>query len=157
MKRLNIYVDTSVIGGCVDDEFKEWSNGLLMDFRNGLYVPVLSELTVQEIEPAPSSVQNIFQEFLVHADVVLALTKEMSDLAECYINREIVTPKFRDDARHIAIATVAGVDLVVSWNFKHIVHFDKIKRFNAVNLEQGYRTIDIYSPREVTSYGIQGC
>jgi len=53
---------------------------------------------------------------------------------------------------HIALATVAEVDVLVSWNFKHILHFNKIRMFNAVNLEQGYKQIQIFSPREVTTY-----
>lgn len=53
---------------------------------------------------------------------------------------------------HIALATVADVDLLVSWNFKHIVRFDKIRLFNAVNLEQGYKPLAIHSPREVTTH-----
>ena len=53
---------------------------------------------------------------------------------------------------HIALSTIADVDILVSWNFRHIVRYDKIRQFNAVNLEQGYHILDIYSPREVTSY-----
>lgn len=67
-------------------------------------------------------------------------------------NKNNLTPKYFDDGLHIAIATIAKVDLLVSWNFKHIVHFDKIRLFNSVNIEMGYKTIDIYSPREVTYY-----
>jgi O-antigen/teichoic acid export membrane protein len=70
-----------------------------------------------------------------------------------YQERKILTPKFYDDGLHIALASVAAVDLLVSWNFKHIVHYDKIRYFNAVNLELGYRPLAIYSPREVTHYG----
>ena len=58
-----------------------------------------------------------------------------------------------EDSDHIGLATIAEVDVLVSWNFKHIVHFDKIRLFNAVNIEQGYRPLQIYSPREVTNYG----
>ena len=61
----------------------------------------------------------------------------------------MLEPKSAADAEHIAAATVAGVDLMVSWNFKHIVHFDKIRGFEAVNLLQGYKPIRIHSPREV--------
>src|SRR3990170_4149829 len=69
------------------------------------------------------------------------------------LRHHILTHKFHNDARHIAIATGAGADLLVSWNFKHIVRFDKIQKFNAVNIEMGYKPISIYSPREVTTYG----
>ena len=56
----------------------------------------------------------------------------------------------------VALATVADVDIVVSWNFRHVVRFEKIQLFNAVNLELGYKPIQIYSPREVISYDTDG-
>ncbi len=63
--------------------------------------------------------------------------------------RHILKPKFENDLLHIAFASHANVDVLVSWNFKHIVRFDKIRMYNLVNVEMGYRTIQIYSPREV--------
>ncbi len=83
---------------------------------------------------------------------MLNVSNEIRELAEKYIERKIISKKFFDDATHIALATVANVDLLVSWNFKHIVHFEKIRLFNSVNLELGYGEIKIYSPREVTTY-----
>jgi hypothetical protein len=77
-------------------------------------------------------------------------------LADIYQQRKILTPKFYDDGLHIALATSAEVDLLVSWNFKHIVHYEKIRLFNAVHLALGYKPLQIYSPREVTHYGEEG-
>jgi len=57
-----------------------------------------------------------------------------------------------NDMLHIALATIAEVDVLVSWNFRHIVRLDKILLFNAVNLEQGYKPLTIFSPREVVSH-----
>lgn len=57
---------------------------------------------------------------------------------------------------HIALATVAEMDVLVSWNFRHIVRLDKIQQFNGINLELGYKTLAMYSPREVTTYGREG-
>jgi hypothetical protein len=68
------------------------------------------------------------------------------------LEHRILPESYSADALHIALATVAKVDLLVSWNFKHIVRFDKIRLFNAVNREAGYKEIEIYSPREVTRY-----
>ena len=155
MKKLRIYVDTSVIGGCLDDEFKEWSNGLLLDFKNGIFLPVLSVLTEAEIADAPKRVQAVFAQFRAYCQHLVPLEEESIELAHHYLDRGIITPKYLEDAQHIAIATVTGSDMVVSWNFRHIVHFDKIIRFNAVNMELGYKNIAIYSPREVTCYGNQ--
>ncbi len=83
---------------------------------------------------------------------ILPITDEALNLADLYLERAILTPKYRDDGIHIALASLANVDVVVSWNFKHIVHYAKIRLFNAVNIEQGIKTIAIYSPREVTNY-----
>lgn len=83
---------------------------------------------------------------------ILKITENAVELSEEYLNRKILTPKFRDDALHIALASLANVDVLVSWNFRHIVHYDKIRLFNAVNIENGLKSIDIYSPREVTNY-----
>lgn len=152
MKRLKVYVDTSVIGGCYDKEFYIWSNGLFEDFKLENFVPIVSELTATEIKNAPELVRLKYEE-LESISEYLIITDEAIELADIYLKRKILTPKFYDDMLHIALATLSNVDIVVSWNFKHLVHFDKIRLFNAVNLEFGYSTLQIYSPREVTNYG----
>ena len=153
MKRQRIYTDTSVIGGCFDAEFEAWSNGLMQDFRLGLLAPVLSVVVAAEIEPAPEPVRGQYAELIGLGAELLDLTDEVRDLAAAYDAREVLPPRFSNDALHIALATAAGVDVLVSWNFRHIVRFDKIRLFNAVNIEQGYKPVQIYSPREVTSHG----
>ncbi|MEA1972161.1 MAG: type II toxin-antitoxin system VapC family toxin [Candidatus Cloacimonadota bacterium] len=152
MKKQRIYVDTSVIGGCFDKEFEKWSNGLFRDFEEQSFLPVISTVTDIEISKAPQYVQDKYLELKSNNAEVLQVDKEIEELASMYIKRKIVSKKFIDDATHIALATVANVDLLVSWNFKHIVHFEKIRLFNSVNLELGYGKINIYSPREVTTY-----
>lgn len=152
MKVSRIYLDTSVIGGCHDEEFEIWSNGLMKDFRLKNYLPVLSELTFDEISKAPKPVQETLKSLLEDEPEILEITDSALELSEKYLDRNILTPKFRDDALHIALASLANVDVLVSWNFKHIVHYDKIRLFNAVNIENGLKSIDIYSPREVTNY-----
>jgi predicted nucleic acid-binding protein len=153
MKKFRIYVDTSVIGGCFDPEFATWSNGLFKDFENGIYRPVLSEIVAFEIEKAPTEVIEKYFELLNCQIEIIDLTHEVTQLANVYLERQILTPKYLDDARHIALATVHNIDMLVSWNFRHLVHVDKMRRFNAVNLELGYRVIEIRSPREVITYG----
>jgi len=153
MKIQRIYIDTSVIGGCFDPEFAEWSNGLLQDFRNGTFQPLLSDVVSAEIEKAPESVQSIYAELILLNAEILTVQESALELADEYQKRHILTPKFYDDGLHIALATVAEADLLVSWNFKHIVHFDKIRLFSAVNTEFGYKPLQIFSPREVTTYG----
>ena len=153
MRLQRVYVDTSVIGGCHDDEFATWSNGLMKDFRLGNFRPVVSEVVDAEVRDAPESIRNIYSELLTLEPEFLNATEEAVQLAETYLERQILTAKFLDDALHIALASVAEVDVLVSWNFKHIVHFDKIRLFTAVNIELGYKPLQIYSPREVTNYG----
>jgi len=155
MKIQRVYIDTSVIGGCFDEEFALWSKGLMKDFHLGNFKPVVSEIVAAEIGPAPEEVRNEYSELLKLHPEFAALNDEVRELAKAYNERKIVPAKFSNDVLHIALATVADVDLLVSWNFKHIVHFDKIRMFNAVTREQGYKPIEIRSPREVTNYGSQ--
>jgi hypothetical protein len=150
MKRLRIYIDTSVIGGCFDPEFSEWSNSLVKDFAAGTFMPVLSDVLAAEIQDAPEAVRRKYEDLARGEHEFVVVTEEVAELAEAYQCRKILTPKFYDDGLHIALASVAEADLLVSWNFRHIVHFDKIRLFNSVNLELGYKPLQIYSPREVT-------
>ncbi|HQP97041.1 MAG TPA: PIN domain-containing protein [bacterium] len=152
MKYLRIYVDTSVFGGCFDPEFAEWSNALMDDFRSGRFALVVSDVTAGEVEMAPQSVREIFSALHEFADN-LVVTDEALNLLRAYEAHRILGPRFRNDMLHIAIATVAEVDVVVSWNFRHIVRLDKIQLFNGVNLEFGYKPLAIYSPREVATHG----
>ena len=153
VKRQRVYIDTSVIGGCFDPEFATWSNGLMKDFRLGNFTPVVSEIVAAEISAAPERVQDRYAELLDCSPEFAELTIEVRDLAAAYVRRAIVPEKYSNDALHIAVATFEEVDILVSWNFRHIVRFDKIRMFNAVNRELGYKPIEIYSPREVTHYG----
>lgn len=152
MKTQRIYLDTSVIGGCFDDEFAIWSNALMKDIAIGLFRGVTSEIVEAEIADAPKNVQEQFLKFLKMNPEVLKISTEAIGLVDIYLEHQILTERFRNDMFHIALSTIADVDILVSWNFRHIVRYDKIRQFNAVNLEQGYHTLDIYSPREVTSY-----
>ena len=154
MRIQRVYVDTSVLGGCFDSEFAEWSNALVTDFRHGRFTPLLSEVTAAEVASAPGNVQRTYTDLLsLPGHEYIVLTAEGVELADTYRGHGILPDRFTDDMVHVALATVAGADILVSWNFRHIVHFDKIRAFNAVNLEQGYRGLDIFSPREVATHG----
>lgn len=152
MDRLRIYVDTSVLGGCFDPEFVTWSEALIRDFRAKRLIPVLSDVTAAEIAAAPEAVRVLYREMLAFSVGVLPVTNEVLALVAACEAREILPKRFAADMTHIALATVAEVDAVVSWNFKHIVRLEKIRLFNAVNVELGYRVLSILSPREVTTY-----
>jgi hypothetical protein len=149
VKKQRIYVDTSVLGGCFDAEFVEWSNKLLEAFRRRRYIAILSAVTAAEVEQAPEQVQNIYAELINAGAESLSVSTEAMDLLSKYSDRKILGPRFQNDMLHIAIATIAEADVLVSWNFRHIVRLDKIRLFNAVNIECGYKPLTIYSPREV--------
>ncbi len=152
MKILRICVDTSVLGGCFDAEFARWSTGLMEDFRQRFY-PVLSEVTAAEVLPAPAAVRNLYAEVLDLDAEVLPVTREALTLRASYQARGVLGSRFENDILHIAVASIADVDVLVTWNFRHIVRLDKIRLFNAVNIEQGYKALTIYSPQEVTIHG----
>ena len=152
VERLRIYIDTSVLGGCFDMEFSTWSNGLIRDFRAGRLVPVLSDVTAAEVADAPEAVRELHQEMLVLAGPVVPITLQVVELVAAYEARKILAAKYIADMRHIALATVAEVDALVSWNFRHIVRLENIRLFNAANVELGYRSLNILSPREVTTH-----
>ena len=148
-----IYVDTSVLGGCFDVEFSTWSNGLVEDFRRGLLRAVLSDVTAEEIGRAPAAVQAVHQELVSLGAELVRVSAEVLQLVAAYEARAILGPRYRNDLLHIALATVAAVDVLVSWNFRHIVRLDRIRLFNEVNIALGRGALTIYSPREVTTHG----
>ena len=149
---MKIYADTSVFGGLFDQEFSEPSRLFFADIDAGRFALVTSAIVAAEIEPAPEQVRALFARYEALADIA-QVTEEALLLQQQYISAGVVTPKSTDDALHVAIATVSRCNLIVSWNFKHIVHFDKIPKYNAVNTLNGYGQIGIYSPREVIDYG----
>lgn len=150
--RPRIYTDTSVIGGCLDDEFSDCSSRLLAEFRSGRATIVLSDLTLLELEGAPEAVRAVLEGIPASNREDVELTSEARSLADAYIDADVVVPSKLVDAQHIAIATVTRADVVVSWNFVHIVNLTRIHGYNAVNLRQGYPVLEIRTPREVVPH-----
>ncbi len=150
--KLRYYIDTSVIGGCLDKEFKNVSQNLIEKFKSAEITAVISELTKVELKKAPKQVQKILGEIPEENQELVKLTWEAVELAEKYISHGVIGKGKLVDAEHIAIATINRVDVLVSWNFRHIVNLEKIRGYNAVNLINGYPTIEIRSPQEVIRY-----
>jgi len=149
MKHLRIYLDTSVFGGCEDEEFAGESKKLLDQVVDGMFTAVVSDLVVRELSFAPESIRQILRTIPNDNIEEISTGSESEKLRNAYLASEVLGNASQNDALHVALATVAKVDLIVSWNFKHIVHFDKIRMFNSVNLREGYGIIDIRSPLEV--------
>lgn len=149
---IRVYADTSVFGGAFDEEFKNSSNSFFDAIRDKSLQLVVSDIIRREIAVAPKQVVSLFDEMLALAEVA-EFTNEALRLRSAYIEAGILGSRWLDDALHVALATVNQCDMIVSWNFKHIVHYEKIPLYNAVNTLQGYDNICIYSPLEVIGYG----
>ena len=145
----HIYTDTSVIGGVYDLEFTEWSGKIITEFEKGNKIIVISDLTLRELDEAPNQVKNVLNRIPDRNKEFIELNDEAKKLAKKYITEGDISNKYLVDAQHIAIATVYKVDVVVSWNFRHIVNLNKIRTYNSINLKYGYHQIEIRSPREV--------
>ncbi|MDH4099722.1 MAG: type II toxin-antitoxin system VapC family toxin [Nitrospirota bacterium] len=150
-RQFRVYADTSVYGGVFDDEFAEASRVFFDMVRTGSFSLCISEVIHKELEVAPTNVNGLFQDMLPLCQLA-EINGNTLELQDAYIREGILSPKWYDDALHVAIATVAECDVIVSWNFKHIVNFQKIPLFNAVNVLNGYKAIAIHSPMEVISY-----
>jgi predicted nucleic acid-binding protein len=143
-----VYADTSVFGGVFDEEYAEASNMFFDQVESGGFSLITSAVVQAELEAAPSEVQQFFERLLAFCEIT-EVSSGAIDLQKAYIQAGIITPKWETDALHVALATVSECSLIVSWNFKHIVHFRKIPLYNAVNVLNGYPQIAIYSPLEV--------
>jgi hypothetical protein len=134
-----------------DKEFKEPSKAFFSAIREKRFVLVSSELVRQEIQAGPKRVQELFSDILPSADIA-EITAEALKLQQAYTDAGILSEKHSTDALHVALATISQATLIVSWNFKHIVNFQKIPMYNTINTQYGYREIAIYSPLEVIDY-----
>ncbi len=148
---IRVYADTSVYGGVFDPEFEKPSRTFFEQVRGGRFQLVVSDIVDEEIERAPENVRAWYQQHLPNA-ALAPVDNRAEVLRDAYLHAGIVTPKWSADAEHVATATVQRCRVIVSWNFKHIVHFDKIPLYNGVNLINGYGTLSINTPSEVISY-----
>lgn len=148
-----IYIDTSVVGGFFDDEFKDASQRLFKRLEENEVRFVISDLLELELILAPKHVSELLLNYPTDRFERVELTDEIMLLADQYIAAKVVGRTSIQDCRHIAMATVTRADVLASWNFKHIVNLDRIKGYNSVNLRLGYPTIEIRTPQELISYG----
>ncbi len=147
-----IYIDTSVVGGYFDDEFCDATQGLFKRLEDNEIVFVVSDLLDLELASAPLNVRELLQRFDSEKFERVELTEEAIKLADTYIAEKVVGKTSLEDCRHIALATINRVDVLASWNFKHIVNLDRIKGYNSVNYRLGYPMIEIRSPKDLLHY-----
>lgn len=148
-----VYIDTSVVGGYFDEEFKEATHLLFDRLVKSEIIFVVSDLLDLELLNAPANVRELLHNYTADRFQRVELTEEVLILADKYIAEKVVGQTSLEDCRHIALATISRVDVLASWNFKHIVNLDRIRGYNAVNLKAGYPMIEIRSPKDLINYG----
>ena len=151
MKRLRVYMDTSVFGGYFDEEFEAGSRSLFDAIWRGKITPLVSETVARELADAPEQVRELFQRTLAGDCERIEVIPESIGLAQAYVQAGVVTEKYADDALHVASATLARADVIVSWNFRHLVNPARIRGFNGVNVAQGQSQVIILTPEDVAN------
>jgi predicted nucleic acid-binding protein len=144
-----IYIDTSVIGGLFDAEFSVDTKLFFDRVENGEIKVVYSEITNGELAGAPDKVRNYLKLLTSRQKEFVEITQEAVNLADMYIREKVVGKTSRADCLHIALATIHKVDILISWNFKHIVNITRIRGYNSVNLRLGHQTLEIRTPKEI--------
>lgn len=149
LDKIRIYMDTSVFGGCFDNEFSKESIKLFEEIDSGRFTVIVSQTLVEELRNAPDHVKSVLisipNEFIENVKI----NTKIEELRDGILKAKILGKASRIDAEHIACATVANADIIVSWNFKHIVNFLKIKGFHAISILHGFHPIPIHTPSEV--------
>lgn len=151
MRIQRIYIDTSVLGGYFDKEFDIATRRLFDEVKKGEYKIVVSNITEGELLNAPERVRTLLNDLDIDYEV-LKLTDDAVNLALEYIKENVVGQTSYEDCLHIAIATISRIDLLVSWNFKHIVNIKRIRGYNGINIKNGYPSIEIRSPKDLIDY-----
>ena len=152
MRRQRIYIDTSVVGGFFDIKFEEETKLLFQRLEKKEIILVISTVLTDELEEAPEQVRSLLNNYSDDYFEKVELTDEAKELANKYIAEGVVGKTSLDDCRHIATATINNVDVLASWNFKHIVNITRINGYNAVNLKNGYKTLEIRNPKDLVYY-----
>ncbi len=148
-----IYIDTSVVGGYFDIEFSKNTVPFFERAKNNEIILIVSDLLEAELLRAPEFVRNLLKEIPDNAIEKIKILPEAILLADKYIMAKVVGKTSRSDCQHIATATICNADVLVSWNFKHIVNLDRIRGYNGINYQNGYKMIEIRTPKEIENYG----
>jgi hypothetical protein len=147
-----IYIDTSIVGGFFDMEFAYETQILFKRLENREIICVVSDLLFSELEDAPFHVQHLLDNYDDDCLERVSMSNEVKYLADKYIAENVIGKTSLEDCQHIAMATIHKVDVLASWNFKQIVNLARIKGYNAVNLKNGYATLEIRTPKDLMIY-----
>ena len=149
MRNLRIYVDTSVFGGTQDEEFAEPSRRFFAQATTHCHLILISRTVTEELHGAPEAVRSILKNIPENLVEYIEHSNDISRLAEAYVHEGVLGKSSIADALHVAAASIAEADVILSWNFKHIVNFDRIRMYNAVNMLNGFSTLEIRTPAEM--------
>ena len=148
-----LYIDTSVFGGYYDEEFAEFTKPLFERLQKGEFKLLFSTVTQEELALAPDNVKKLVENIKIDDTEFIEANEETVELATQYILEKVVGQTSLPDCLHIALATINRADFLISWNFKHIVNVQRIQGYNAINIKNGYKQIEIRSPRDFMTYG----
>lgn len=150
-RRLRLYLDTTIPNYVYATDSLERME-MTRRFMKLRYLPdyemIISEVVLWEIEAASES-KKVLLMGTVEGMPVLPMTPQANHLAADYIRHRILPPGSIDDARHVALATLHGVDALVSWNFGHLVNIRRSKGINELNESLHLPPIEIITPEEV--------
>lgn len=153
MKKIKYYLDTTIFNFVFaegDTEKKDITVKLFKDLpsiSNGIYI---SDEVIREINRAPEPRKSQLIGQLEETNpLLLEVDIEAEELAARYVKEGIIPERYRSDAVHIAIAVINGIEVIVSWNFEHIVKLKTRVMVNGINRLLGYHEIEICSPEEV--------
>jgi len=153
---MRLYLDTSIIGALSDVEIPQRiksSRILIKSIVQGIHKGVISNIVLEEIERCPEELkERLLNEIRNVPFQIIAEDESSADLLEIYDKEGFIRKGARLDLRHLAVATVHGVDAVVSWNFRDIVNIRTRRAVHSINLRLGFPLIEIISPEEVVGY-----
>jgi len=146
---LVLYLDTSVLGGYYDQAFLNDTRKLVQMIRERRVAVAVSDMLFAEISRAPKPIGDLLQEIVGLGARTIPISEEAIRLQDAYLRAGVVSPRWADDAMHVALASIGRVDAIVSWNFKHLVDPRRARAFNGVNMVNGYGLIEIRSPIDI--------
>ena len=150
MKKLKLYLDTSVISYLDQSDAPERMKETRLFWERvkaGKYDVVISDIVTKEIENCEEKKKTVLISYLAEITYEFFTQDERSiKIADQFVDLHILKEKCIDDCRHIAGAIVSGCDIIVSWNFKHIVNHKTQMGVKAITALEGYKELFVYTP-----------
>jgi predicted nucleic acid-binding protein len=141
-----VYVDTSVVGGVHDPHFSADSKWVFDEAERGSLIVLVSDILAGEVTAAPERVRQVIEGLPADAVESVVFDARSEELRDAYLAAKVVGPSRAPDAEHVAIATIAGADVLLSWDRRHIVGLARVQGYNRVNRSRGYQELTIATP-----------